>query len=168
MKKFIIFLMLFLSACSPQSNVKLIEQKQLADIYQMNSSALSDVVNDLSQTESIERIRFRDNVIETLPEGKIIDESLIKKLKALNVTLIDIGWSEDGVLNSVDFVYSLDGSVLSGEIRGLLYSRQAIHESLFEDLDTFRKDLISSGSQRSAIGYKFLQPNWYAYYQIDF
>jgi hypothetical protein len=146
----------------------LIEQKQIETMFFENRDILDGVIPELSKVGAVSKIRLRGDLIETIPKDTKIEKSLIEKLKILHVSSVGISRDDSGELEGVRFIYSSSGSVLSGELRGVLYSRQIIKDSLYTDLEQFRKDLIESRTQKSASGYKVLQPNWYVFYNVDF
>jgi len=115
----------------------------------------------------LERVRLASGKLETLPKGVSIPKELVQAMTKAELELIDIRMDE-GKLKYVEFILSVSGSVLSGEIKGVLYTPIALSDNVYESLDELRESSLKSKTQESVVGYKQLSPKWYIFYSMDF
>jgi len=168
MKKIILlFLISFVAGCGDDTSFHVISDQEASDYVKRHKVELESLVRNIKELPQLERVRLVSGNFEMLPKGFAIPKELSQAMTKAELGLIDVRMDE-GKLKYVEFILSASGSVLSGEIKGILYTPTTLSDNIYEDLDELRENALSSKAQESIVGYKQLSQKWYVFYSIDF
>lgn len=162
----LLFIISGLLGCG-QNDYELVSDIDLINKLDSNLPTYYELGKFILENEQISSVRLRNDKVTVRSTEVVLNAELIEKVKQLNLKVIH-RYSKSYGEPQVWFVSQSTGLVLSGEMKGIVYSHSEIKDGLVDDLDQFRELYLSGSTRVSTFRYRKVKQNWYLVYRVDF